>query len=779
MKIVLYSESYTNFTYTKFFSLFFFLFLHELPIILCFPSNPNDYFTHNSTSYGQKFQYFIQSERMSRHYVIPQASGISMAQTPFSSTPSRQAQAQSIQMQSNLLFPWENPRLFTQESQTGFTNFPIYMRSVTSVFPASYNVYSQMKIPLGIVIQPAISMECPIIDYSNGNVPRCQKCSSYLCPQAQVVSDRQWKCPLCGNVNNADEYFLGSLRDSKELQLPVYDILAPISKYFHIDPHPTFMFLIDTSLPAYNVGLPQNFLNLLLSLVDSIPEYYYVSLMTMSNKITVFDLVNETEIVIADLTEVPNMSQYQKYTVVKLADFKEQFKAAIKQIIETPPNLSSCGHCFGSALQVAEALLLNNGGILISALTGFPKHGPHTLRERYNDDELTMLRLPGDGSGKIFRDMAFRLNRASVSVHLFAVGESFMDFSVIAIPTGLTCGQIHHYRILSQAECEQMNADLYATLTNQYCWDSCFRLRTSSGIKLVKPHTNCTLRANGLISFPVIGKEESIAFELALTEDKEIKSPTVLFQFSMVYNDNASRRMIRVFTIEAPVSNDIFQLFNSVDEATLVTLIQRRAVTQLLQLGPQNAVDSIKKEIATISAQKSIHFSSFHHLIHSLLCNPAFRIRLNGGVDARMAKLIRLRAISINDLILYLYPIMYSVDTGSILPLTNESFQYGTIFLIHTFDAIIIWISSNIAPEFLQNTFGVNSRESINQVPQLQTQENQALHNLLNQCYNYSGRYLPLEIISQGELPQDILVDDLAECGSNLRQWLQTYVFGM
>ena len=121
------------------------------------PCYPNDYFTHNSTSYGQKFQYFIQSERMSRHYVIPQASGISMAQTPFSSTPPRQAQAQSIQMQSNLLFPWENPRLFTQESQTGFTNFPIYMRSVTSVFPASYNVYSQMKIPLGIVIQPAIS----------------------------------------------------------------------------------------------------------------------------------------------------------------------------------------------------------------------------------------------------------------------------------------------------------------------------------------------------------------------------------------------------------------------------------------------------------------------------------------------------------------------------------------------------------------------------------------------------------------------------------------------
>ncbi|KAK8899345.1 hypothetical protein M9Y10_001659 [Tritrichomonas musculus] len=760
---------------------------------------------------------------MSRRYIIPQMQDMSNnsapppatggAQQQFSQNnlyPQAQAQYQQPQAtpQREIIFPWANPKLQEPSLLPNQIPFPPYLRSVSGVFPANKSVADICKIPFGLVISPALVSDCPVVDCRQvGIVPRCNSCSSYLCPQVQITPQgNSWKCPLCGKINaippelitgapagNTPYYYPQAginqttqfFSSRLELQCPVYDVIAPKS-YDHINAGPTFCFLVDMSYPALSIGFTQQMLASFKASLDSLQPHTRVGLMTMSNNLSIFDLVNSVEIVVPDLSE-PVSRFNQDNLFPRIQDCKEQLNNAIDELLNRPINPLIKGHCIASALLLCEQTMINIGGIVIAGFVGLPQYGPYQLKPRQieNNDELPLLRLPTDGSGKIFRECAFKLNRASVSVHQFSAGQDFTDLSTVAVPAGLTCGQCNHYSIFDDFARSKMHSDIFSILTNQYCWDSCLRLRATGGCKMVRPHTNCTLRSGDLVSFPVIAREDAIAFELTATE-QGITTQTIIFQLAMVYTNNEGNRMIRVFTIETPVSKDVRTICSSVDEATLTTMMCRRAGTTLLQLGPVQAVESIRKEIQAMVNQKALNFSSIYHLMHAMLSNESFRSRHPFGVDGRMSQIIMLRAISITNLLLYLYPRMFSVDTEAILPLTSSSFGQGTIFLFHTVDKIYIWVSAAADKNFLINGFGCQSLEDLPTAfppgppasPNSNSEEYLKLQKLISNCYELSGKYLPVEVIGQGSpreaIFSEIIVDDSTVCGSNLTSWTQS-----
>lgn len=762
---------------------------------------------------------------MSRRYIIPQEMSGAVGPPPVANTQQtlpqnnlypQQPQAQyqpgqyqqpQVTQQREIIFPWANPKLQEPNLLPNQIPFPPYLRSVTSVFPANKLTADTCKIPFGLVISPALVSDCPVVDCRQvGIVPRCNSCSSYLCPQVQVTPQgNSWKCALCGKVNAIPpELMAGATGGSSyyypqaagiqqtsqffgsrlELQCPVYDVIAPKS-YDHINAGPTFCFLVDMSYPALSIGFTQQMLASIKASLDSLQPHTRVGLMTMSNNLSMFDLVNSVEIVVPDLSELVGRFN-QDNLFPKIQDCKDQLNNAIDELLQRPINPAIKGHCIASALLLCEQTMMNLGGIVLAGLVGLPQYGPYQLKPRQmvDNDELPLLRLPTDGSGKIFRECAFKLNRASVSVHQFSAGQEFTDLSTVAVPSGLTCGECNHYSIFDDFARTKMHSDIFSTLTNQYCWDSCLRLRTTAGCKMVRPHTNCTLRSGDLISFPVIAREDAIAFELTSSE-QGIQGQNIIFQLAMVYTNNEGSRMIRVFTIETPASKDVRLICSSVDEATLTTMMCRRAGTTLLQQGPVPAVESIRKEIQVMVTQKALNFCSIYHLMHAMLSNVSFRSRHPFGVDGRMSQIIMLRAISITNLLLYLYPRMFSVDTESILPLTSTSFSQGTVFLFHTVDKIYIWVSAAADQNFLANAFGCQSLEGLptafpptNTSPNQNSAEYLKVQKIISNCYELSGKYLPVEVIGQGSPREavfsEIIVDDSTVSGSNLTSWTQS-----
>lgn len=706
-------------------------------------------------------------------------------------------QEKTNNQQKQIKFPWMNPQL--QESNH-FPNqfiFQPYLRSVTNIFPSNKSTADGCKIPLGLHISPAVDLKCPVVDCrETGFVPRCKSCSSYLCPQVKIKQqENTWICPLCGTANAipSETVFINNYSlfqqtnqnfiSRVECQNAVYDIVAPKS-YNHINAEPMFCFVVDMSFQALSIGFTQQMLLSIKSSLDSLQPNTRVGLIAMSYNLILFDLVNSIQIVIPDLSDF-DFRFNQNNLFPKLKNCKEQLCNAIDELLQKKINQNIDGNCIGSALYLCEQIMTNIGVIIVAGIAGLPKYGPFKLNNRtiVDNDELPLLRLPVDGSGNIFKEIALKMNRKSISVHLFSAGQQFLDLSVVAVPSGFTCGECKHYSVFDEYSRMKMHSDIFHTLTNQYFWDSYIKLRTTNGCKLTNIFANCTICRDNFILFPVISREDTISFELSVTE-QGISNKNIICQFEMVYTNNDGCRMIRVFTIEMPVSKDVGIICSSVDEASLATMICKKACKGVLQKGPIFAVQSIRNEIQTMMNQKSINFCSINHLLHAMFSNVTFRSRHPEGVDGRMSQIIMLRSLNITNTLLYLYPRMICVDNETILPLTSASFAQGTIFLFHTVDKIYIWINAAVDKSFLENAFGCQDLQNLPKTfPSTTTQANKdseeylKLEKLISKCNELSGNYLTVEIIGQ-ENPREsvfseFIVDDSTISGSNLTNWIQ------
>ena len=195
----------------------------------------------------------------------------------------------------------------------------------------------------------------------------------------------------------------------------------------------------------------------------------------------------------------------------------------------------------------------------------------------------------------------------------------------------------------------------------------------------------------------------------------------------------------------------------------------------MLVEGPQAAHYFVKNEIRRIFSI-GIKFTSLIYLSNALLCSKILINIHPLGADGRMTMLIALNSLSTIDILLYLYPRLFNVNESkfSILPLQKSSFVNGFCFLFHTFNRIYILIRDNVNSIYLKNTFGVDSIEQItNEIPKLETTENKTLQALINDCWSFSGKFLQIEIICQGNPNESKIFEFLVDDDKSLQELLK------
>ena len=656
-----------------------------------------------------------------------------------------------------VVFPWGHsgdPPAAPQRSP-----LPPYFRSTTAAFPTTREVETSAGVPLGVVINPGQVVDTPLIDYSQvDRLARCFRCAAYLSPYSKIMGDgRSWQCPFCSQVNQIQDVRLDSSFAQKvELTAPVYDMVAPKSFVGPQRRCPCFMFLIDLSLEAVSSGFTLQCLNSIQNSLDAMNENVKVGLMTMGKRVTVYDFRQERALVVNDVSDpcVPGMC------VAELKECKEKLKKVLEGLIAKSGEAESNGHCYGSALGVAEKALGGCGGVLIACCAAAPSVGPHTgVQQDPNAPEAKKLQGAEDPVATYYRDLGFALNRAGISVHLFNIptaSRPTSDIPKMGIPCGLTGGVVHFYKEFDPLA---LHTDLFETMTANYLWDASLRLRCTTGVKSSAVFANCTLR-EGTLYFPILGANCGITYELHI--EQEIKTPTILFQCAILWRGIDMKRYIRVFTFEVPTTNQPQQIKELIDERAMATWYLKKAAFLALGQGAVEATSAVRKMFATTAARTS--FQSLYHFIHSLLCSPLLRPNIT-SLDVRYSTILKVRSFSLQDSLLYLYPRMFAVDGPETpIPLASESFGHGNIILVHTQDKLFLWISPGAQPDQLQKYFGCQSFESLpTEVPQLQTPENQHLNALITDCYTLSRRYLLLEIIPPGSPRESIFAELLVD----------------
>ena len=140
--------------------------------------------------------------------------------------------------------------------------------------------------------------------------------------------------------------------------------------------------------------------------------------------------------------------------------------------------------------------------------------------------------------------------------------------------------------------------------------------------------------------------------------------------------------------------------------------------------------------------------------------------------------IIATRSMGIIDIVLWLYPRLFALDTNiGPLPLANESFQQGSVFLAHMSNKIVIRVSYSCPAEYMQGAFNTVSFENLSEsFEKLENPINAQIHYLIEDCWKLSGKYLPVEVIKQGDykerLFEQLIVDSESNTISGLNKWL-------
>ncbi|OHT02060.1 Sec23/Sec24 trunk domain containing protein [Tritrichomonas foetus] len=713
---------------------------------------------------------------MSHRYVLPELIGNNPIPVSTPTAPTQNASPvpgiSAPLPQVEVVFPWGNPNINSPLGASGQPTLPPYFRSVSSVIPATADISTNSGVPLGLVVTPAQVTNSPVIDCSESTVIRCQKCSSYLSPYSRVESDyRTYICPMCGTRNGVavDTYNTQPLLNRPELSNTVYDLVAPRSYVVLPNFQPAFVIIVDISIPAMTCGFTAQYLTSIKAILPSLNENIYLSLITISDRVSIYDFAQQKEIVIPDLTDLPQINAKP----ARIGDIRSQIEEVFDAIISTPPSPTATGHCLPDGLLAAAKIVHGKSAVLFVGVVNIPTRGTNVLHPRdTNVDELALLKLPPDNSGKFFRDISVKLNEICSSYHLFCATwqSNSIDLASMAVPAGLTGGTVHYYGQFSQEACSRMHLDLFNELTTDYFYCASLRLRCSSGVKVSKIHGNLMVKNRDLVNFPVLIPDKAVTFELAV--DGEIRSHDALFQLALLWTTVDSRRMIRVFTFALPVTSDVNQIRSNIDEGALTAIEAKKAIFCILSKGREVATGQIRSDIYNL-VNHSVRVSSMYHTSHAIILSPITAVPCENGADGRMNISIFTRSASINELLLWIYPRMFAIDAQAEyaktpLPLAADSFNYGNVFLFHTNDKIYFWVSKNVSVDFLQNVFGVSSFDQLpSELPQLQTPENQNVQALMNECWNLSGKYLSNEIIPQEDHKEVIISRFLVDSTPN------------
>jgi protein transport protein SEC24 len=653
-----------------------------------------------------------------------------------------------------LISPWENPALLDPPAAENSIPFPRYFRTTVQAFPVSKQVAEAAAVPLGILITPSQATNVPILDYTSAPLPRCIRCYSYLSSHIQILNPTSWRCPFCGQVN-ADPQSTDVLSQKPELSSPVYDMLAPSTFNTPDSISPAFLFIVDLSTPAVSTGFTaQSFLSIRAS-VSSLPDDARIGLLTISNAITFYDFHKHTEYVASDLSDplLPSSG------LSPLSECRADFDSLVESLAAAPG--ISEGHCLGSALLVAPRVIGGSGGLVVACVAGLPTLGPFAVR-------------PPDAKGvdvtlKQFRELASDLNRSNVSLSLFCQSpKGSASLRAISQPVLATGGLI---RVFEEFDPAALHLSLFETITANFLRAVQVKLRCTTGIKLAYVSANVIVRDQTVMA-SALDANCGLGFELAI-EAVELKVQSVVFQAAVLWSDAAGRRLIRIMTFALPVTNQPAVVKASVDEAAVAVYLLKHTASLVLQRPVPEAVAILNRRFAALTS--GAKYSSLYHLAHGLLSAPLLRTSL--ADEARVMEAALARAASLVNGLLYLCPRVFVVDSGrGVCAASADAFTRGYVLLVHAWNRIYVWVNQETPRELLLGFFGDEVVPA--EIPQIQTEMNQRMNEIVADCYALSGRYLPVEVIPPGDprvsVLGELLVDSSLASGADLSGFLSS-----
>ena len=661
-----------------------------------------------------------------------------------------------------------------------------FIKTTYSILPRSTNLKKQIIFPFGLNISPLSNYSektIPLLDYSESyDIPRCKnkKCEAYLNPFVEFMnSATEWKCNICKNINKVEDYYYspadnhGKREDQEtkaELNLGTYEFISYkeslLKEGLSCNSH-NYFFLIDISFNAVNSGFTQCVLESIKDCINNNYFYEYenieikICLITYDEQIN-FHMINinnekdNSNISMLSINESTNnlfIPTNPNYLLVNLKKYKNKLIQVIENIQNfiTSENYKSSKEAtrFFDVLKICDLLSGKEGGkILIFNGTSI-SHLDLMNNQSDNYNENKYRKYQATDGGKIGK-LGIILSLKGLSPNVFLASKTYTNNRTLHQLIINSNGNFFFYRNFTpESHYKNIFNQIRKTLQNQTVFEAGLKL-TFSHKFMVKDYLTPTLLYNkNIIFFPNLDSEQSFSFLLEMNYNKDedtieeytINDEYTYLQASLFYKRGDGKKIIRVFNLCFPVSNNFNDIYDSINPELLGTIYTQKLVMDINR--SKKLAESVNKlekvffignkayfnNLNMIKKELSENMQIFALYFFGLLKNSLFNKNdkgINNDDDLTNFYFSKIQRIKVEEILCFIYPRIYALN--SLFDPNNEEILFpsmindnkdsiknnGDIYLIDNGFSLLLYLQKESNEKIIYDLFEVKDINEIN-----------------------------------------------------------------
>jgi len=704
---------------------------------------------------------------------------------------------------------------------------PRYMQCSVGSIPNSASLAQKFSLPMSVSVHPLNDPEVqegftavPVVNFGNCGVIRCRRCRTYVNPfVAFIDGGRRWRCNVCGLLNDVPSDYYCSLdasgrrRDHAErfeLNSGTVEIVAPADYMVRPPQAPSFVFCIDVSARSVQSGMLHCVCQTIRNALPKLPggERTQIGFVTFDSSLHFYCLkssLSEPQMLcVADLDEpfLPLPSEL----VVNLQESRHLVEALLDKLPTMFAGSLNPDSALFPALQAASAMMQHVGGKLLLFQAVLPTLGRQTVRPREDtkmigtDQESKLLNPASDA----FKAHALEIcSKNQISVDVFCCCEHYADLATISPLCKYTNGQLWYFpNFEASRDGDTLQADLTRALTRPIGFEAVMRVRASKGMKISAFHGNYYLRGADLLALPTCDADKAFVCDI-VHEEQTLTGSHVCIQCALLYTTSDGERRIRVHNLNIPVTQNLPDVFATVDVPVTVSSLVRSAIEQALATKLMDARSKIQSACVTALKNHRIMNNSPLpdqikllplYVLSALKC-PVLRDGVEVRSDERVALMTQLGSFSVATTCVFLYPSMFALhnlagtDAGTVVDgkvamppcvkLSAEGLEAHGLYLVDNGVMLLLWIGKNVSQQALQDLLNLPSADRLDgakvNLPALQTDLSQRTCNIVGRVRSERPTALPLYTIRQGGAAEpkllSLLVEDRTMSTMSYSEW--------
>ncbi|BFZ17692.1 hypothetical protein BsWGS_20731 [Bradybaena similaris] len=658
---------------------------------------------------------------------------------------------------------------------------PDVFRCTLNAVPQTSSLLSKSRLPLGILIHPFKDLsQLPVIQSSV--IVRCRACRSYINPFVTFIEQRKWKCNLCFRTNDVPDEFsfdpvtktYGDPQRRPEVRSATIEFIAP-SEYMLRPPQPAvYLFLLDVSFNAVETGYLHRFCYVLMEELDRLPgdARTAIGFLCYDKSLYYFNLSDGLSrpqmMCVSELEDT--FLPIPDSLLVNLHESKELVVELLKQLPKLFEGNQETGSALGAALQSALKLMSPTGGRVTVMQTCLPTIGPGALQNRDSGNTSGKNATNIGPATDFYKKLALDCSKHQIAVDLFMLNGQYADIATLSCISKYTAGCIYYYpsfhTLKKPGLVAKFSVDLHRYLTRKIGFESVMRIRCTRGLSIHTFHGNFFVRSTDLLSLPNINPDAGFGMQISI-EDNLTESSTVSFQAALLYTSSKGERRIRVHTLCVPVTDQLSEIFTSVDQLAVVSLLAKMAVDRSLNSSLSDAresmtnatLDALSAYTQQIPATQRVGalvapfpLRMMPMLMLSMLKNLAFSQAGSTKPDDRVFALLQCKVLPVGFLIQKLLPHLYplhqlsnerplthgkeEIPGAPLLPLSSASVNRSGLYLLDTGEAMYLLVGNEVGNQMCQDVFGkpdfLSLLDGMENLPELDNPTSKNIRNFIS-----------------------------------------------